>query len=280
MNNPYKPYKPTLYMPLSLIADGNIGPQGPPGPTGADSTVTGPQGDTGPPGPTGADSTVTGPQGDTGPCCTGPQGDTGPPGPQGPPPTISKVMITCSSDQTVSNGSFIGLGNQSDSIENTGFVSPSDGTFTDLFFSIKQCLGNQGQKPRIPTDDKQVDAYVVVVPYILDSTLGQVYTYGIPAVTTKSVINFLKAYSDSNVLDSCDEFLEQYPSSPTDGQQGPILPVGTKVGLRTTLKNAQCVKCTNGKLPINKCDIFGIFILDNGFSDFKPTVSLILSTHI
>lgn len=69
-----------------------VGPQGIPGPAGADSTVPGPPGATGPqgpPGPQGADSTVPGPTGPTGP--QGPAGPTGPqgadstvPGPQGP----------------------------------------------------------------------------------------------------------------------------------------------------------------------------------------------------
>lgn len=50
------------------------------GPTGAASTVPGPQGPQGDRGPAGADSTVPGPQGPQ-----GPQGDQGPVGPQGPP---------------------------------------------------------------------------------------------------------------------------------------------------------------------------------------------------
>jgi hypothetical protein len=70
------------------------GPQGDPGPPGADSTVPGPPGDQGPPGPPGADSTVPGPPGDPGPqgdpgppgadsTVPGPPGDQGPPGPPG-----------------------------------------------------------------------------------------------------------------------------------------------------------------------------------------------------
>jgi collagen type VII alpha len=56
-------------------------PAGPTGPSGADSTVTGPTGAQGEAGATGADSTITGPtgsQGEAGP--TGTQGDAGPTG--------------------------------------------------------------------------------------------------------------------------------------------------------------------------------------------------------
>ena len=92
----------------------------------------------------------------------------------------------------------------------------------------------------------------------------------------------MNAFKDSNVLDSCDDVLVQdtnFPLTRSGNEDIPILPVGTKVGLRTTLKNAQCVECTNGSLSISKCDIFGVFILDHDFNDIKPTVSLILSTH-
>ena len=62
------------------------GPQGLPGPAGANSTVPGPQGL---PGPAGANSTVPGPQGLPGPAgansaVPGPQGPSGAQGPAGP----------------------------------------------------------------------------------------------------------------------------------------------------------------------------------------------------
>jgi hypothetical protein len=70
---------------------GFTGPTGNTGPTGADSIVTGPTGLTGPTGPTGQSSTVTGPTGLTGP--TGPTGQsstvTGPTGPTGLPSTVT-----------------------------------------------------------------------------------------------------------------------------------------------------------------------------------------------
>lgn len=72
---------------------GTQGPQGIPGPAGADSTVPGPQG---PAGPAGADSTVPGPQGPAGPAGAnstvpgpaGPKGDPGNPGPAGADSTV------------------------------------------------------------------------------------------------------------------------------------------------------------------------------------------------
>lgn len=58
---------------------------GPTGMTGAASSVTGPTGTTGPTGSTGPQSTVTGPTGSTGPSVTGPTGPQGVTGPSGGP---------------------------------------------------------------------------------------------------------------------------------------------------------------------------------------------------
>lgn len=71
---------------VGIGVPGTAGPQGEPGPPGADSTVPGPpgpQGDPGEAGPPGAASTVPGPEGPEGP--KGDQGDPGPEGPQGDP---------------------------------------------------------------------------------------------------------------------------------------------------------------------------------------------------
>jgi hypothetical protein len=102
------------------VDTGNIlGPTGPQGPTGAASTVTGPQGPQGITGPTGPVSTVlgpTGPQGPLGP--TGPEGPLGPTGPQGVITGTSPIVYT-SGTSTVSfdtdayETSLIGSTNQS-----------------------------------------------------------------------------------------------------------------------------------------------------------------------
>ena len=71
---------------VTVLSAAVTGPQGVPGPTGADSTVPGPTGPTGATGPQGAqgvqgDPGPTGATGPTGPA--GPTGDTGPQGAQG-----------------------------------------------------------------------------------------------------------------------------------------------------------------------------------------------------
>lgn len=82
----------TVLMTEGVQGPPGVGPQGPKGDPGADSTVPGPQGPIGLTGPQGeqgipgADSAVPGPQGPMGPA--GPKGDTGAQGPAGADSTV------------------------------------------------------------------------------------------------------------------------------------------------------------------------------------------------
>jgi len=85
---------------VTVLSAAVTGPQGVPGPTGADSTVPGPTGPTGATGPQGAqgvqgDPGPTGATGPTGPA--GPTGDTGPQGAQG----VQGVQGPAGADSTV-----------------------------------------------------------------------------------------------------------------------------------------------------------------------------------
>jgi hypothetical protein len=218
----------------------------------------------GPTGPTGP----TGQAGETGPTgITGPTGFTGPTGAPGfVEPGRDRTMISFSSDQTVGQGgNLIGLGNQSNNIDDVALPAPTDGIFTNLVFSIKQNLG-MGGIPISPGTGESVDVYLVVVPYDNHPTYPD--TYGTPKVTLTSLESFLTnegPIPGSGILTAPDST---------------YVPVGTTVSLETTLTTGMhCAITVNASTPINACDLFCVWIKPDGFTSFQPAVSLILATE-
>ena len=225
--------------------------------------MTGPQGATGSKG-------MTGPQG-----VTGSQGSTGPTGPSGfIDPGKDRVMISLGSDQTVSKGGkLLGLGNQANNLDDVAIPSATDGIFSRLVLSLKQNISS-GMNVT-PGVGESVTAYLVVVPY--DNTSPT--KYSTPIVKISSLEDFLLAWEASRPAIDCTNYGEQEVGFPLDGGN-PILPVGTKVGLKAMiLPGEQCGICDQGDIPVTNCDIFAVWIKPDGFTSFKPSVSLILGTE-
>ena len=125
---------------------GDAGPTGPTGPTGETGAAgpaglngtTGPTGDAGPAGPTGP----TGPTGETGAAgpagldgATGPTGDAGPAGPTGPTgPSTSSIYLA--TNQSVSDGGWVGLGTSSTFITSTVAI-PVNLTIVGIILNIR-----------------------------------------------------------------------------------------------------------------------------------------------
>ena len=175
---------------------------------------------------------------------------------------MDRIVYTFSSDQTVSSGKFIGLGTQSGDFDDVALPSSTDGNFKKLVFSIKQNIGMGGMNIA-PGPNESVDAYLVIVPYIdgmagmtgmtgMTGIMGTIY--GIPQVDSKSITDFLD-----------------------NGNTGAV-PSGTIVSSPVTLSmGKQCV-IRSLNIPINECDIFGVYIRPNGFSSFKPAVTLLFGS--
>ena len=131
---------------------GPTGPTGPAGPIGATGPTgpTGPTGLTGPTGPTGATGPI-GPTGPTGPTgLTGPTGPTGVTGPTGPtgltgvtgptgPTGPGATTIYLATDQSISDGGWIGLGTSSPDTQfaRSTVVIPVNTTIIGLVLSIR-----------------------------------------------------------------------------------------------------------------------------------------------
>ncbi len=112
---------------------GLTGPRGPRGPMGAPGPrgPTGPAGDMGPTGP-------TGPTGPAGP--TGPTGDTGPTGPIGPGGTT----VYLATDQTVTNGGWLGAGTLTSSFATSSVAVPLGAVLTRLVLNIRDNVLPEG----------------------------------------------------------------------------------------------------------------------------------------
>ena len=109
---------------------GPPGPTGPPGPSGGPPVPSGPSGPPGPTGPTGPTG-ATGATGATGLSITGPPGPTGDPG-------VNMLMFSFSTDQSISDEDFLGLGTSSPDFPRNTAVVPFDGTLTQITLAIRQ----------------------------------------------------------------------------------------------------------------------------------------------
>ncbi len=119
---------------------------------------------------------------------------------------------------------------------------------------------------------------MVIVPYNQDTTHPN--SYGTPKVTLTTISAFLTAWELINgTLTECTGIAEQEQNTPGGGT--PIVPIGTKVGLKTTLNsiNKHCAICTGASMPINACDTFAVWIRPVNFPSFKPSVSIIYATE-
>jgi hypothetical protein len=191
-----------------------------------------------------------GPVGDTGPGPKGEKGDkcTGPTGPKGfIQPGQDRLLITLSSDQTVSSPKFIGLGSQAGDFDDVGLPVPTSGTFTTMVLSIKQNIG-MGMMPIAPGPGESVEAYLVVIPYTGSND------YGVPGVTASAVIDFLNGNPNT-------------------------VPPGTNVNLLTTLTEGNHCAVGSFEVRVNICDVFAVLINPIGFSSFKPAISLVYGSE-
>ncbi|MGE7947961.1 hypothetical protein [Lysinibacillus sp. NPDC093688] len=114
------------------IIEGRIGATGATGPTGVQG-ITGATGVTGSTGVQGITGTTgsTGVQGITG--STGVTGTTGPTGTNGP----GRMEVFLSSDQSIANNDFIGIGSSSASFIKNTFVVPQNAVITSLTLNIR-----------------------------------------------------------------------------------------------------------------------------------------------
>lgn len=107
-------------------------------------------------------------------------------------------------------------------------------------------------------------AYVVVLPF----NSG---TYGVPAISATDLKNFVQDWENTNgAIQEC----TQTVVAPNGNG---FIPEGTKIGLKNTLKDKQCVMCSEGTLTIKPCDTVAIWVHPIGFSSFEAHASLIIS---